>query len=135
MTDAAPAATVSNTAALVKQLDFYFSDSNYPRDKFLRTRAESDKEGMIGIEAFKNFKRLNEILDQPDLSMEQFVDAIIAAIKASPPSNFTLDEEKKALKRSQAIPVSDVTGPRTMWIETVPEDTVWHWLQCGSRAN
>lgn len=131
MTDPA-AATVESSAScntsLVKQLDFYFSDSNYPRDKFLRTRAESDKEGMIGIEAFKNFKRLNEILGQPDLSMEQFVEAIITAIKASPPSNFTLDEEKKALKRTQAIPVSDVTAPRTMWVEAVPEDTVWQQL-------
>ena len=129
MSDAAVASTADsstpNSIALVKQLDFYFSDSNYPRDKFLRTRAESDKDGMIGIEAFKNFKRLNEILGQPDLSMEQFVDAIIAAIKVSPPANFTLDEEKKAVKRAQAIPVSDVTVPRTMWVEAVPENTVW----------
>jgi lupus La protein len=60
--------------------------------------------------------------------MEQFVDAIIAAIKSSPPQNFTLDEEKKALKRTQAIPVSDVTAPRTMWVEVVPENTVWQQL-------
>lgn len=130
MSDAAstPTSSASCHAALVKQLDFYFSDSNYPRDKFLRTRAESDKEGMIGIEAFKNFKRLNEILGQPDLSMEQFVDAIISAIKSSSPQNFTLDEEKKAVKRSQAIPLSDVTAPRTMWVEEVPENTVWQQL-------
>ena len=132
MTDATAAAAAPSldsaalrNASVVKQLDFYFSDSNYPRDKFLRTRAESDKEGMIGIDAFKNFKRLNEILDQPDLSMVQFVDAIVAAIKASPPSNFVLDEEKKAVKRIQAIPVSDVTMPRTLWIEAVPDDAVW----------
>ena len=132
MTDATAAAaapsldsSATRDAAVVKQLDFYFSDSNYPRDKFLRTRAESDKEGMIGIDAFKNFKRLNEILGQPDLSMAQFVDAIVAAIKASPPSNFVLDEEKKSVKRTQAIPVSDVTMPRTLWVEAVPDNAVW----------
>jgi hypothetical protein len=28
-----------------KQVEFYFSDSNYPRDKFLRTEASKDPEG------------------------------------------------------------------------------------------
>lgn len=31
--------TEEQTQALKKQIEFYFSDSNYPRDKFMRTTA------------------------------------------------------------------------------------------------
>ena len=30
-----------------KQIEFYFSDSNYPRDKFLRSLAAQNEEGCI----------------------------------------------------------------------------------------
>jgi lupus La protein len=30
---------------ILKQVEFYFSDSNYPKDKFLRTQAAHDEEG------------------------------------------------------------------------------------------
>ena len=122
------AVTDSKSAALVNQLDYYFSDANYPRDKFLRERADSDQDGMISIHAFRSFKRLNEIIGEPDLSESQFVDAVIAAIKAVPPFNFVLYEDQKALKRSQAVPESEMALPRTLCVEAVPGHVVWQQL-------
>jgi len=122
------AAVDSKSCALVNQLDYYFSDANYPRDKFLRDLADSDQDGMIGIHAFHSFKQLTEIIGKPDLSQSQFVDAIIAAVKAVSPCNFALYEERKALKRSQAVPESEMALPRTLCVESVPENAVWQQL-------
>lgn len=36
-------------AKVKKQVEFYFSDSNFPRDKFLRTEASKDPDGCIII--------------------------------------------------------------------------------------
>jgi hypothetical protein len=33
-----------------KQVEFYFSDSNYPKDKFLRSQAAQNDEGCIFFE-------------------------------------------------------------------------------------
>ena len=43
----APAAAKAEPAKVKKQVEFYFSDSNFPRDKFLRTEASKDPDGCI----------------------------------------------------------------------------------------
>lgn len=35
----------SDQARIKKQVEFYFSDSNFPRDKFLRTESSKDPDG------------------------------------------------------------------------------------------
>ena len=37
---------------LVNQIEFYFSDSNLPRDKFLRETVENDPEGFVDIAVY-----------------------------------------------------------------------------------
>lgn len=45
---AAPAVVSDEDKAKIKkQVEFYFSDSNFPRDKFLRTEASKDPDGCI----------------------------------------------------------------------------------------
>jgi hypothetical protein len=38
---------MANLAEIKKQVEFYFSDSNYPKDKFLRAQAALNDEGCI----------------------------------------------------------------------------------------
>lgn len=43
-------ATSSNLQPkILKQVDYYFGDSNFPRDKFLRNKAKENPEGCIII--------------------------------------------------------------------------------------
>jgi len=42
---------------VIKQVEFYFSDSNFPRDKFLRAQAALDENGYVSIETISTFKK------------------------------------------------------------------------------
>ncbi|DBA75921.1 TPA: hypothetical protein ACH3X2_008982 [Trebouxia sp. C0005] len=45
-----------------RQVEFYFSDSNLPRDKFLREKIEEDPEGYVSIPLLCSFKRMSNTL-------------------------------------------------------------------------
>ena len=50
----------TDTAEILKQVEFYFSDANLPRDKFLWTLTQSDpkKQGWVPIQQIASFKRM-----------------------------------------------------------------------------
>ena len=52
--------TTSDAAEILKQVEFYFSDANLPRDKFLWNLTQSDpkKEGWVSIQQIASFKRM-----------------------------------------------------------------------------
>jgi lupus La protein len=66
----------SDAAEILKQVEFYFSDANLPRDKFLWTLTTSDplKQGWVQISQIASFKRMQRF--QP-------VEAIAAALRES----------------------------------------------------
>ena len=45
-----------------EQVEFYFSDSNLPRDKFLRETVEADPAGYVDISLLMTFSRLRTLL-------------------------------------------------------------------------
>ena len=45
-------------AKVKRQVEFYFSDSNYPKDKFLLAKAKEDKDGFIPVAVLGTFNRL-----------------------------------------------------------------------------
>merc|ERR1719183_824900 len=47
---------------LLRQIEFYFSDSNLPRDKFLRETVEADPERYVDIALLLTFSRLRTLL-------------------------------------------------------------------------
>ena len=46
----------------VKQIEFYFSDSNLPRDKFLLEQTHATAEGYVDVGVICSFARMREIL-------------------------------------------------------------------------
>jgi lupus La protein len=50
----------SDDAEILKQVEFYFSDANLPRDKYLWTLTQSDpkNQGWVQIEQIASFKRM-----------------------------------------------------------------------------
>ena len=59
------AATTAADPALLKkvkeQIEFYFSDSNYPTDKFMREEAAKDRENYISLDVMLRFKKLKAL--------------------------------------------------------------------------
>jgi lupus La protein len=66
----------SDAEEILKQVEFYFSDANLPRDKYLWTLTQSDpkKEGWVAIKNIASFKRMQRF--QP-------VESIATALRAS----------------------------------------------------
>ena len=44
-----------------QQVEFYFSDSNYPRDRFLRSKAGENEEGWIDLSVIATFARMKAL--------------------------------------------------------------------------
>ena len=51
----------TDKAKVKKQIEFYFSDSNYPKDKFLLETAKNNKDGFIPLSVLASFNRLKSI--------------------------------------------------------------------------
>ena len=45
----APVTFTVDTGKIAKQVEFYFSDYNMPRDRFLQEEAKKNEEGWIGV--------------------------------------------------------------------------------------
>ena len=59
--------TKSQIQKLLEQIDFYFSDTNFPRDKFLLKQADSHGGG-IPVETIESFKRIIQLLNGQSFS-------------------------------------------------------------------
>ena len=46
---------------LKKQIQFYFSDSNLPRDKFLLHLTQKSPEGWVSLETISEFKKMRDM--------------------------------------------------------------------------
>ncbi|VVC33172.1 La protein, RNA-binding domain,Winged helix-turn-helix DNA-binding domain,La-type HTH domain,Lupus La [Cinara cedri] len=85
---------------IVKQLEYYFSDVNFPYDKFLRNLATADN-GWVEINVLMSFKRLASI------SGDKAV--ITSAVKTSYNSLLEIDETNEKIRRKpdQGVPVAN----------------------------
>lgn len=90
---AASATDVSpeTAAKICKQVEFYFSVHNLPRDKFLK--ANMDGEGWVSLEVMLKFNRLRAISDSSD---------VIAAALASS-DVMVVSDDKTKIKRAEAL--------------------------------
>lgn len=58
-----------------KQIEFYFSDSSYPKDKFLLETAKQNKDGFVPIEVLTTFNRLKAITTNIDQIQDALKDS------------------------------------------------------------
>jgi len=106
---------------LVKQVSFYFSDSNFPNDQFLQ-KVAGENDGWIPVSTLMTFNRIKQITEDQTF----FVNSL-----ASPPAAFTdqifyeLDEEKVKLRRNQGLPnleeLKEIMEKRTLYVKGFPD--------------
>ena len=100
--------------AIKAQLEYYFSDSNFRRDKFMKVQASSNAEGYIPIQVLLTFKRLQK-LGANVMKMQRC---------ASASDDIVLSPEGDKIKRARPLPSRDDSKDRTLLARGIP-------IECG----
>ena len=58
-----------NEAAVVKQITFYFGDSNLTTDKHLQKKVAEDAEGWVKLDHIASFKRMQALVPSSDVAV------------------------------------------------------------------
>jgi hypothetical protein len=107
--DAAPpsAERLELLRKLKKQMEYYFSDANFRKDKYLRTKAAEDADGFVTLDEFLKFNKIKALIDNPaDLS---------AALEDSEP--LELSEDRAAVRRAKPLPEDDDSEVRSVYVK------------------
>ncbi|KAI7838439.1 hypothetical protein COHA_007702 [Chlorella ohadii] len=91
------------------RIEFYFSDSNLPRDKFLSERVAADPEGYVDIALLCIFTRVAALLKSNVREVagvkEETVADVADALEGS--SELAISEDRKRVKRAVALKAAD----------------------------
>lgn len=98
---------------ILKQVEFYFSDANFPRDKFLQAEVAKDEGGWVGLEVLTRFARLK--------ALSEDCRVIAEALRASP-ALLEVDEEGIKVRRKTTLIQSDSSSllERTFYVKGFP---------------
>lgn len=96
--------------AIQKQVEFYFSDSNYRKDVFLRSVADSDPGGFVAISVLLTFNKLKTLSTDPE--------EIAAALSES--KVVELSEDKASVRRIKSLPDEDTSKACTLYVKGFP---------------
>ncbi|KAL3153757.1 hypothetical protein ABBQ32_013347 [Trebouxia sp. C0010 RCD-2024] len=129
--------------AVQRQVEFYFSDSNLPRDKFLREKIDEDPEGYVSIPLLCSFKRMSSTLKlSPGTTPEQIPAELISKVAEAlaDSASVTVSDDGNRVKRIAALTapeqlVKDV-NTRSLYASPFPfnatlEDVTAYFEQYG----
>ncbi|CAO3608424.1 unnamed protein product [Mucor fragilis] len=94
-----------------KQVNFYFSDSNLPYDKFLWTLRANTPEGWIPLETIASFKKMKMITED--------FDTIVKALKEVESEIYEIDQEGKNIRRKSEV-VQQNHVDRSIYVKGLP---------------
>lgn len=87
-----------------KQVEFYFSDSNFRRDRFLQEETKKHEGGFVPFKVLFTFKKLAALT----------VDGAVLQAAVADSDVVELNEPKDALRRKHALPETDDAADRTL---------------------
>ena len=94
------------------QLEFYFSESNLRKDKFLQKEISKTKDGFVGLDVLFTFNKLKALTtDAKEVS---------DALKDSDLVEVSKDGDK--IRRSADLPADDTSKERTLYVKGYPLD-------------
>ncbi|XP_014360764.2 la-related protein 7 [Papilio machaon] len=101
---------------IIKQMEFYFSDANLSKDRYLNELVNKDP--YVPISEFLKFNKIN--------SMTQEITDIAKALSHS--TFLELSEDKLKVKRKTPLLPYDVDA-RTVYVESIPVKATQDWLK------
>ena len=101
-------------AKIRKQIEFYFSDSNLPKDKYLKGLVDSNEHGYVPIETLLKFKRMSALTTE----LQDVVDAVADSelVGVDP-------ETSTQVRRTQDLPKVSLWRKRTALVSGFPACT------------
>mmetsp|Transcript_8945 Transcript_8945/g.11656 ORF Transcript_8945/g.11656 Transcript_8945/m.11656 type:complete len:543 (-) Transcript_8945:113-1741(-) len=117
-------------SSIRKQLEFYFSEGNLRRDRFLRERLEAAKDDMVDIDILLTFNRIKDYLGLPknvpktSLTTAENRSILADAVKASDVVKVNEDRFRMGRKRRVDMKYErhDFDPKRTIVVEGFPLD-------------
>lgn len=108
---------------IARQLNYYFSDVNLIRDKFMREQLEKN-DNCVKLSVLSTFSRLAQLTKDED--------RMIQALKGFDSEYMELDEEKKQIRRKKPLPDREEYKKqldlRTVHISGFPDSTLFESL-------
>ncbi|XP_062527560.1 la-related protein 7 isoform X3 [Bombyx mori] len=101
---------------ILKQMEFYFSDANLTKDRYLGELVKNDP--YVALEVFLKFNKIR--------SMTQDIVDIAKAMKHS--TMLELSEDKLKVKRKTSV-ISYDADARTVYVESIPVTASRDWLE------
>lgn len=107
--------TPSIQVAILKQIDFYFGDSNFPKDKFLQKAVKKGNEGFVPIRTVADFNKIKKLTNSWRLVAIAITDSTVVE----------LNRERTAIRRRTKVPALVVNSSwnRTVVVENMPESS------------
>ncbi|KAG1363536.1 la protein 1 [Cocos nucifera] len=114
---------------ILRQVEFYFSDSNLPRDKFLKKTVQESEDGLVSLALICSFSRMKSHLGlnaavKPDEVPEETVLAVAEVLRRS--SSLRVSEDGKRIGRSTVLlkpeEVIEQVDSRTIAASPLPYD-------------
>jgi len=106
-------ADAARDAKILKQVEFYFSDSNFPKDKFLKAQAALNADGNVPIATIATFERMKKIGGT--------LEDVVRVMRSS--DQLEVTEDGKYVRRKDPLPENDVTLPRSIYAKGFPIET------------
>ena len=97
------AAVAVDNGKILKQVEFYFSDYNMPRDRFLQEEAKKNEDGWIALSVIASFKRMQALTGD--------VAVIAEALKSS--EFVEVSADGLSVRRAVALPETPVDCMKT----------------------
>ncbi|KAJ9546876.1 hypothetical protein OSB04_019419 [Centaurea solstitialis] len=91
---------------VIRQVEFYFSDSNLPKDNFLINTVAESQDGMVSLSLICSFARMRSHLGLGEIKAEDVSEDTVAAVAETLKSSTTLkiSEDGKKVGRTTALP-------------------------------
>lgn len=93
--------------AIRKQMEFYFSDSNIPRDRYLQKKIAENTDGFVNISDLLTFNRLKEL----NATQASIVEAL------RPSKLLEVDKEQSRVRRTTPLPANSLFATRAVFVK------------------
>jgi len=104
------AINMASSDAIKAQIEFYFSDSNFRKDNFLKTSASQDKEGFVPIKVLLTFNKLKSLtLDESAIANACLGSTVV-----------DVSDDKLKIKRKVPLSSEDTSRSRTLYVKGFP---------------
>ncbi|KAF2304477.1 hypothetical protein GH714_031910 [Hevea brasiliensis] len=102
---AMPSLEEGTAKEVLRQVEFYFSDSNLPRDNFMRRTINANEDGMVSLALICSFKKMKGYLKLKDLKPEEVPEDTVKAVAETlrKSTSLKVSEDGKKVGRIAAL--------------------------------